>query len=140
MGPVERRVSDFVGAYFGELLWGCFFAMLAWRVYSQRRGERLAAKGLCARCAAPNASVPAPNKAGLLCDTCAETLRRQGRVGTAAVYAYAVLMSLGLGYGIWESVSRGQGVPWNLIGMLLPFGILGPLWLERRSRVPPASQ
>ena len=140
MGPLERQLSDFVGLHFGEIIWGSLFLMIVWSVYSQRRGEQLAAEGLCARCRGGGATVPAPKAAGLLCEACAATLRRQSRVGTVAVYAYAVVMTFALGYGIWESLSRGQGMPWKLIGMVVPFGILGPLWLERRSRVPASSQ
>ena len=133
------RVSDFVGQYFSLLVLGVGIMAVAWGIYSQNRRLQLAAKGQCARCRADNASIPLPNDGGLLCEPCGEVAWQRDQIGLFLMRGLVGLFTVALIFGVARSISLGKGIPWDFVAPIVTWGIIVPLLLIQRVRMPPRS-
>jgi len=127
---------DFIGEHFTALIFGIMLALCTREMYSWSRGRRLALTNQCARCGAANASIPLPSEGGLLCIGCGSVALRQDRLGLLLMRGFIGLSVCGLAFATAQSMSAGKGIPWDLVGIVVMWGIIGPLFLIQRFRMP----
>ena len=129
-------MSDFFGQNLGYLVIGFLVVFVARESYLSNLGQRLALTGQCAQCRAENASIPLPNNDGVLCEACGAAARRKDRIGLLLIRGFVGFFACALVFGVAQSVSRGEGIPWDFITAIVVGGIIGPLFLMHRLRMP----
>ena len=134
--PPVNGVSDFLGQNLGYLVIGFLVLFVARESYLSDVGKRLARAGRCARCRAENASIPLPTSDGVLCAACGAAARRKDQIGLLLMRGFVGFFACALVFGVAQSVSRGEGIPWDFITAIVMGGIIVPLFLMHRLRMP----